>query len=1502
MSSIIYKKRKNTHKQKYLINNEKCVVLPSYNIPSQEYKKFINPICYNYEELHVFMEINTGSVNEQKNQQGISHLCEHVSYMGSKKRKSIIDKNVRTNAYTDFHHIVFYISISLNKEIYKENAFYTMDENKLIEQLCRFNQITDINKLKLLNDEELINFDIYSLEEFNYKHKMLAYCIDTMVEVLEGKTQFTKERIQKEKKAIFSEYSIINTVDYKMNSDIIKTLHNENRLSHRLPIGKLELLKRYEEKDLKKYFNLFFRTENANLYIYGDINIEIAKQIVKEKFEKVKKQKPVGNDLAFLSILNTGTLRAINKNLPAVYHNFVQDSTEEEINRNVEKEEKDGNQNRDVKKEHKDIYVKTIEKIDDDIFIKEPDLDDNIIDVLKLKQLKTEDSAKSEENFQKYLRTKYAVNLEEEKSLNKIKMNTVKTAFEVFPYSLNNININILMKEPIKGIRTEEDYKTSIIKEIIFSCLSFRFNVHRHDLFNNIDINEYTNINEGATIRTIEIKTTEKSFEKTIKAFYQFLKSVLVYGFSYDELKNYELNEVDLDGKEEQKEETKKGQQQVKQKNEMTEENENKNEKEKENQEANVSATSTISKNMKLVHPDNIEDEYLSDSKINETYTEEIQKIIDYNSCNHIFMNEKREMQLKRKIFNQLKLEEINSFAKTYFQYLFNIFKEDTNSKPHCVIVHVPKGALENSKKYNKETIKNLFYENIYTQEQVPNFSLNIQNTLLSDTYIWNHVTKNLNIARYVTPSSNPYPDIFHYIINSIGQNRKQKYNNNWLKNVDCLFEKKQIIDTVPNFNLFKKIYQLGFEKDLQYVQEKVEQKMNWITQKKRSDTTEVEESIENVFDKIESNGNFIEKEKELNNELKNVEWNLKRHVSQMNIKEVQNYELKNGIKINLYNTKIDKKNLYFRLIIPHNKILKKKNPDVFALLFSVLCLFEGGEIENVSRENVEIHCSNKNINIYIDVNDEFFYIDIYTFNKYENMNSAFSILNNIILQTKIEHTALQRVVDKLRRDFFDYKNNLQSFLIGQTISYLSDEAIGYQNFDFQMIEQISFDKIKEELNLLFSDTSLFELTIVGNFGDFIHYYILHYIGTLKKNTQEIRIKQKGLEEETRAKTETETRKKTGIKREINNEMNINTKIETKIETDFEKKLQSQYNMLCPVKNFEKKSKEITYVYLKEKEEHGIFLLVGKSANNYGFLNNGIHISFYLLSLLQKLYSPSQNIKNEKEAKTEADIEEGIEEDIEENIEEIKETEKEMEKEIKFETRTEEKTYEKSNDENMCGNEIPLWNNLKEIKNYVNLNIQDETEFEEFISKKKKLYTNPLFFSIASYIIQYILNSKLFHYLREKRELTYDSSFEFINYEKYFTGFFTLLVQTNPKDLDLIKKEVLYCFEKFTKHFQNFSDYLIENAKLSYLNKKHKDLKFFIDKIFGMQLTHFPLKYKNKYLLKDNHILNQIEKIDILLVVFVLFNQTTNYHISYGIAASDNLWSTHLKNINTFSE
>ena len=56
----------------------------------------------------------SGSADELLEQQGIAHLTERVAYMGSRKRERFFGTGSQTNAYTDFHHTVFYAACPTN--------------------------------------------------------------------------------------------------------------------------------------------------------------------------------------------------------------------------------------------------------------------------------------------------------------------------------------------------------------------------------------------------------------------------------------------------------------------------------------------------------------------------------------------------------------------------------------------------------------------------------------------------------------------------------------------------------------------------------------------------------------------------------------------------------------------------------------------------------------------------------------------------------------------------------------------------------------------------------------------------------------------------------------------------------------------------------------------------------------------------------------------------------------------------------------------------------------------------------------------------------------------------------------------------------------------------------------------------------------------------------------------------------------------------------------------
>jgi hypothetical protein len=49
------------------------------------------------------LQIMAGSADETEEQQGMAHMCEHVSYMGSRKRERLFGTSSQTNAQTGTH-------------------------------------------------------------------------------------------------------------------------------------------------------------------------------------------------------------------------------------------------------------------------------------------------------------------------------------------------------------------------------------------------------------------------------------------------------------------------------------------------------------------------------------------------------------------------------------------------------------------------------------------------------------------------------------------------------------------------------------------------------------------------------------------------------------------------------------------------------------------------------------------------------------------------------------------------------------------------------------------------------------------------------------------------------------------------------------------------------------------------------------------------------------------------------------------------------------------------------------------------------------------------------------------------------------------------------------------------------------------------------------------------------------------------------------------------------
>eukprot|EP00568_Trieres_chinensis_P004964 CAMPEP_0183295450 /NCGR_PEP_ID=MMETSP0160_2-20130417/3401_1 /TAXON_ID=2839 ORGANISM="Odontella Sinensis, Strain Grunow 1884" /NCGR_SAMPLE_ID=MMETSP0160_2 /ASSEMBLY_ACC=CAM_ASM_000250 /LENGTH=1248 /DNA_ID=CAMNT_0025456937 /DNA_START=117 /DNA_END=3863 /DNA_ORIENTATION=+ len=185
------------------------------------------------------LQVFSGSADEQEPQQGIAHLTEHVAYMGSRKRERLFGTGSQTNAYTDFHHTVFYAACPTATP--RGNV------------------------------------------------PMLPMALDALCDVMEARVE--SNRLEKERAAVLSEMTMVNTIEYRVECQILSTLHRENRLAKRFPIGKECLIRSWSTDDVKSWHRTHYRPDNVLLYIVGDVDPAEAERVVADKFGHITAEK-----------------------------------------------------------------------------------------------------------------------------------------------------------------------------------------------------------------------------------------------------------------------------------------------------------------------------------------------------------------------------------------------------------------------------------------------------------------------------------------------------------------------------------------------------------------------------------------------------------------------------------------------------------------------------------------------------------------------------------------------------------------------------------------------------------------------------------------------------------------------------------------------------------------------------------------------------------------------------------------------------------------------------------------------------------------------------------------------------------------------------------------------------------------------------------------------------------------------------------------------------------
>ncbi len=194
----------------------------------------------------LFLIVSAGSVEEDDDQQGLAHFCEHMSFNGTKnfpKHELInyfesigMDFGAEINAYTSFDETVYTITVPLDSSEYIEKGLQV-----LYDWAC---QVTD-------SDEEINNERGVIHEEWRGNKS-------------------AEERMQKQWWPVFLKGS---------------------KYADRDPIGKMEIVDNCPPDALRRFRKDWYRPDLQAVIVVGDFDQNEMVQKIKEKFYQIPAQK-----------------------------------------------------------------------------------------------------------------------------------------------------------------------------------------------------------------------------------------------------------------------------------------------------------------------------------------------------------------------------------------------------------------------------------------------------------------------------------------------------------------------------------------------------------------------------------------------------------------------------------------------------------------------------------------------------------------------------------------------------------------------------------------------------------------------------------------------------------------------------------------------------------------------------------------------------------------------------------------------------------------------------------------------------------------------------------------------------------------------------------------------------------------------------------------------------------------------------------------------------------
>ena len=207
-------------------------------------KYFIRQNAKPEKRAELRLALNAGAMQEDDDQQGLAHFCEHLCFNGTKNfpKSALVDylESVGTrfgphlNAYTSFDETVYMLQIPTDNREQFEKGFQVLEE---------------------------------------WAHNVT----------------FDGEEIDKERGVVVSERRNGLGAERRMFDKVFPVMFQGSRYAERLPIGKLEVLETFPYDRVRQFYQDWYRPELMAIIAIGDFNVDDVENLIKSRFGAVPK-------------------------------------------------------------------------------------------------------------------------------------------------------------------------------------------------------------------------------------------------------------------------------------------------------------------------------------------------------------------------------------------------------------------------------------------------------------------------------------------------------------------------------------------------------------------------------------------------------------------------------------------------------------------------------------------------------------------------------------------------------------------------------------------------------------------------------------------------------------------------------------------------------------------------------------------------------------------------------------------------------------------------------------------------------------------------------------------------------------------------------------------------------------------------------------------------------------------------------------------------------------